>query len=62
MFKSENLLNDVSKLTHKRKTFDKRKHRSENVPRKIIPYENGFVRAKNNKKYEFVIKKVENGR
>ena len=30
--------------------------------RKIISYENGFVRAKNDEKYEFVIKKVENGR
>ena len=30
--------------------------------RKIIPYENGFDRAKNNGKYEFVIKKVENER
>ena len=46
-FKSENLLNDVSMLTHKRKTFDERKHRNKNVPRNVIPYENRFVKAKN---------------
>ena len=61
-FKSENLFNDVSKLTHKRKTFDERKYRSENVLRKIILDENGFIKGKNNEKYEFVIKKEERGK
>ena len=60
--KSKSLLNDVSKFTFKKKSFDIRKHRSVNMHRKIILYENGFVRAKNDKKYKIVIKKVKNGR
>ena len=48
--KSENLLIDVRK-----KTLDRRKYRS--VPKNSIPYENSFIRPKNNESYEFVMKK-----
>ena len=60
--KGESWLNDVSEFTLKKKSFDVRKHRSKIVHRKIIPYENGFVRGKDNDKFEFIIKKVENVR
>ena len=49
------MLNDVTMLTHKRKTLDIRK----NVPKNAIPYENSFIRPKNNESYEFVMKKEE---
>ena len=52
--KSKSLLNNVSKFSIKRKTLDVR---HESVHKNVIPCENGFVSAKNNKKYEFVIKK-----
>ena len=58
-FKSENLLNDVNMLTHKRKTLDVRKYKSKSVHKNAIPYENGFIRPKNNENYEFVIKNEE---
>ena len=60
--KSESLLNEASKFTTKRKTLDVKKYIIENVHKKVIPYENGLVRVENNDKYEFVIKKVENGK
>ena len=60
--KSESLFNYVSKITIKRKSLDVRKYNIGNMHRNAIPYENGFIRVKNNEKYEFVIKKEERGK
>ena len=60
--KSESLINDINKITIKRKSLDVRKYKIGYAHRNAIPYENDFVRANNNEKYEFVIKKEERGK